>query len=317
MPISTGTRSKLRAVQVFHVRGTVADDTGKPVEGAAVKLAPGADSMPAMLALGQPEAQTVTQKNGTFDLPAVRPGEWMVAADWKRGDQALVGLVNGKVSRGDWEDVRIKLQTTFSVKGVVETPDGSPRGLVILAPVEGGTTLMDSTGPAGADGHFEIRNVYPGRYRITALGLGNRFYLDSVQFGGREVLGQAVDVSDGALPIRVVYKANGGRVQGSVEHCVAATVFPADPGLRTNEFVRTVRCDTGGRFEVAGLRPGDYYVVAMGAPNSESLEQGLDEMLFDPASAGLNELVGSAASVRVDSGQSTTASLKLAAWPEH
>ncbi len=312
-----GYEIRLRAVPLFHIRGTVADEAGKPVEGATVKLVEADTAAPALLSLGRPDGQTTTQGGGRFELSAVHPGQWLLEAEWKRGGQSLSGFISGRVSRGDWEEIYIRLEVPFSVEGTVEAPGaGSARAAVELSAADPSEPLPGAAGMARQDGRFEFRNLLPGRYRITTIGPENRFYLDSIRFGGQEVLGQAIDIMDGSLPIRVVYKANGGRVLGSVEHCAAVLLFPKDASLQTAGFVRTARCDPGGRFEIGGLRPGDYEVAALAAPEFESLEQALDEMLFDPQIVSDSRIAASAESVRVEAGQSTTVTLKLAAWPE-
>ncbi len=309
-----GYEIRLRATPVFHIRGTVLDEAGKPVEGATVKLVETDDAVPVALSLGQPDGQTITQAGGAFELSAVRPGDWLLAAEWRRANQSLEGSAAGRVSRSDWEDVKIRLEPPFSVNGTVESPPGAKaRDVVLLTALDRAAAFLGASATTSGDGRFELRNLLPGRYRITTMG-AEGFYLDSIQFGGQEVLGQAIDIMDGSLPLRVVYKAGGGSVMGSVEHCAMAVLFPADPSLQTNGFVRTRRCDPGGRFEFDGLRPGDYKVAALPSPDLESVEQVLDEFSF--GSVPLGPIAPSAGSVRVEAGQSTTVTLKLAAWPE-
>jgi hypothetical protein len=304
---------RLRAVPVFPVSGTVVDDAGKPVTGATVKLLPVEDGGQLQLTETTPEAQVATQAEGAFEFPAVRPGHWALMAEWKRGNQILSAAVDGRVSRTDWQDVRIHLEVPFTVRGVIEAPDsGGATRLVILESTD--LLLWQRTiGPSGADGRFEIPNVHAGRYKILIVGAARRVYLDSVQFGGREVLGQAVDLADGSLPLRVVYKSNGGMVRGSAEHCAAVIVFPKDPALQDTQFTRVMKCDAGGQFGTGTLRPGDYFAAAVSAPEYESLEQLLDELSFGSVPVG--QLAGSAESVRVEAGQSTTVTLKVTAWP--
>ncbi len=310
-----GYQIRLRATPVYHVRGTVLDDAGKPAFGVQVELVPVDLQAPVMLFLDSPAAQTKSDENGAFDLPKTWPGEWLVVANSERGGKRLIGTAEGRVSTSDWDTAKIRLRAPFAVKGLSEGPDGGhPRGSVMLAP-EGefsppGTAVVN----VQPDGQFEFSNVYPGRYRISPNGGGSRIYLSSIQFGGREVLGQVVDIQDGTLPIRVAYQANGGSVRGAVEHCKVVMVFPTDAALRSSAFTRSARWDDAGRFQADNLRPGDYYAVAMGLPPSMALEQVLDQVLFDPSRMG--EFAGGAEIVRVEGGQSTTVELKLSAWPE-
>jgi hypothetical protein len=282
---------KLRAVPVFHIRGTVVDDAGKRVEGAVVKLARA--DMPLPVALNSADGQATTGPNGAFDLPQVRPGEWMLTAELK----PLRATVRGIVSRTDWDDVRLKLQAPFTVRGTVEGLTGAGVNIV-LAPTDRGS-LMRITAPGRrADGTFEIPDVYPGQYRILATA-SQALYVDSVERGGRDIMTQPFDLMDGSLPVHVVYKANGGRVLGSVEGCTDVVIVPKDRALSYAGLVRTAGCDDKGHFEIAALRPGDYYVAAYDR-RPVVLD---DEFLAGIASVG--------AAVTVEAGQSTLAAVKL------
>jgi hypothetical protein len=297
---------KLRAVPVFHVRGTVFDDAGAPVAGAAVKLLQAA--LPVMLALAAPDAQATTRPDGTFDLPGVRSGDWALAAAWKRGAQPLSATLRGRVSDKDWENVRIKLEAPFTITGVMEFPEAPQPGrflpIVSLRPAEGSESPDNVLAPSGPDGRFAISGVHPGRYQVVANSPDAGVYLDSIRMGGREILGQTVDLMDGSLPLRVIYKNNGGSLRGNAEHCSDVLVMPKDPVLQQSEFLVGAPCDRAGHFEIPGLRPGDYYAVAF--------TRGPDWM---DSSLAIH-IAASGTLVTVQAGQSTLATLKVTPLPE-
>jgi hypothetical protein len=307
---SDGLEIRLLALPVFRVKGIVLDDSGKAVEGASVKLVFRDEFIPLMIALDQPEAKTVTGNDGGFELSAVRPGEWMLVGEWKRANQSLSGFASGRVSRGDWEGARIELEVPFNVKGSVDMPGtgdgagGRRGGAVMLAPDNETAVRQVSLAPVGPDGRFEIPDIHAGRYRILPAGTDNGgTYLDSVQFGGREVLGQSVDILDSSQQIQVIYKANGGRVQGMAEHCGVVMVTPKETALQQSS-VRVSDCDDRGRFEIGGLRPGDYYAAAY------------DKRPALTDAAFIAGVVAAGNQVRVEGGQSTLVTLKVTALPE-
>ena len=181
-----GYEIKLCAVPMFHVRGTVVDETGEPVEGASVKLLRAGESLPVLRSMENPDASTTSGKDGAFELSGVRPGEWLLEARWKRGDQQIWGVATGRVSDVDWKDAKLRLAPPFSVKGTVEAqPSGIARGGVELVPADE-STLHGGSGSVSSDGQFEIPNMYAGRYRIVLRDMENRFYLDSLQLGGQK-----------------------------------------------------------------------------------------------------------------------------------
>ena len=87
------------------------------------------------------------------------------------------------------------------------------------------------------------------------------YYLDSIMLGDRDVLGKEVLVTEGMPPFRIVYKPNSAGIRGKVEDCGGASVLllPQQEDLWNFRFLHQVACDRGGRFEVAGLRPGPWY----------------------------------------------------------
>jgi len=302
---------KLRAVPVFHVRGVVVDDDGNPVSGASVKLLP-PDSLDARshAAFDEPEGKTTAREDGTFEFSAIRPGEWFLMANGKRGAKSLSGVVTGTVTAGDWENIKLRVTTPFTVKGTVERPDaGSRHTWVALIPAWQ-TRLM---GIHDEHGVVEIDDVVPGKYQILLEEPLPGLYVDSVQFGGRDVLGQTVDVMDASLRLRVVYKAGGGRVQGSVEHCSHGTVvlMPKEPALQNSELIRWGRCDAAGHFDIGSLRPGTYYAAAFDRLDDLSLYYGA---VVDPALIAV--ILERGTSVLADGGQTSTIGPPLIEWPE-
>jgi hypothetical protein len=74
-----------------------------------------------------------------------------------------------------------------------------------------------------------------------------------------------VFIDSGAQPLTVTYKYGGGTVHGMVEECGdgRAVLVPREPGFQLPQFIRQVKCDANGEFEIDSVRPGDYYAVAI------------------------------------------------------
>jgi hypothetical protein len=146
-----------------------------------------------------------------------------------------------------------------------------------------------------------VERVYPGRYRFyqsTPKG----YYADSILLGARDVMGQEVDLAEGAPPIRIVYKEGGGIVRGTVVDGSWAMVVLI-PELISPDYWRAVKSDEQGRFEFANLRAGNYYAIAVRRAGA----------LQDPAFPALVEQQGHL--VQVGAGGVVMAELRLTAWP--
>ena len=289
----------LRAVPARHVSGRVLSPSGEPLAGIAVKAVP-----PEEFQMQHFELEAHTAKDGVFEF-TLAEGNWRLSAEADVGGAKFYIQRAETVGGRDLERADLRLAPPITLAGkVVRTPPGTPAETkstgVMLAPREGGYHL--SNGMVGADGSFRIENVAPGIYRIQPISPGPPYYLASIEMGGRDVLGQWIEIASGALPIVITYRADGGTVRGTVEECGGATVtlLPREPDLQYAEFVKQARCGANGRYEITGLRPGEYYAWAFDRPVGP----------LDYASvAGL--WAGQAARVTVRAGEATEASMKV------
>jgi hypothetical protein len=151
-----------------------------------------------------------------------------------------------------------------------------------------------------------LEHVQPGRYRIVpTLGSTPGFYSAAIMLGGRNVLGQEVELTAATPAIQVVYKPNPGSVRGTVDQGEGATVLLWPEGSDIPEFVPAVVAGSRGEFEFRGLAPGEYLLVA-----------------FDhiPASGGTETFVRGAVAggtrVQVQEGGSESVQIPLIHWPD-
>ena len=154
-----------------------------------------------------------------------------------------------------------------------------------------------------------LENVVPGRYRIRTLDSPPNAYLESILVGEQDVLTNDVELSDISPPVRLLYRRDPGTVRGTVENGPGATVvlIPQEKLLLGDNFTRIATCDSTGRFEVTGLRPGDYYAFAFRR-----------ELFWNEFSnpAFFTSLIPSAVPVQVRRGEASSANLRVTTWPE-
>jgi len=87
------------------------------------------------------------------------------------------------------------------------------------------------------------------------------------EFWNMDIKLAAVSLAPDSPPLTLTYKIGGGTVRGAIDRCNGAHVFliPADPALRRDQFIRLAACRANGQFEFSGVRPGEYYGVAVTA----------------------------------------------------
>ena len=301
----SGFEIRLRATPVHRVRGVVLDDQGAQAPGALLKLAP------SDFFFGGSEMESTAGANGRFEFPMVAPGEWHLSAESKPRDATLKASTAITVGGRDLEDLTVRLSPPFTVSGFVdrdEPRDAQGKRRVTAVILEDANHALDAHAFHDQDGNFEIKDVYPGRYRITPMGVVPGYYLDSVWLGERNVMGQEVDLSASSPPIRVVYRPKAARIRGTVEDGAGSVVYllPQDETLLDPQFIRSTACDSFGRFEVGSLRPGDYYAFAFDRVEFDALT--------DPAF--VRTLAPRAVRIHVDEGEIGAANLKVTPWPE-
>ncbi|HKD07581.1 MAG TPA: carboxypeptidase-like regulatory domain-containing protein [Bryobacteraceae bacterium] len=257
---------RLVAVPVHRIRGVVLDINGDPAPKAVVTLSN---------TIRSPALVRRTGDDGAFEFEAAAEGPWRISAKLEHGSTQLWTARWVQVETHDSEDVELRPAAPFAIRGrvVMEAPEGAPtqkRPGITLAYNDGVAALATNppdpfpTASPNANGEFEIRNVYSGAYQILPGPPPSQYYLDSIQIGGRDALGAAVDLMPGAQPLIVTYKFGGGTVRGAVENCSTGTVrlLPRDRARRRPGFVLFTPCDSNDRYEISAVRPGDYYALA-------------------------------------------------------
>jgi hypothetical protein len=138
----------------------------------------------------------------------------------------------------------------------------------------------------GADGSFELGNVEPGAYFLTAMRVLRRtdaFGRVPVNVAGGDVSGVLVPLG-GTLELSGTVRVEGREKSTLGPAQVLLTPLEADPILGTSQG----RLDAGGRFRIDGVLPGkylvvfedrllrDYYVKSVRLGDREVVDKGLD-----------------------------------------
>jgi protocatechuate 3,4-dioxygenase beta subunit len=177
--------------------------------------------------------------------------------------------------------------TTSSIAGsVVKEPGSQPLKKVLVQIVaenqKDGSNYSAST---DADGHFRVENVAPGRYRVFIekagfVGVNERgLKLDTTVFTARA--GQSLDdLLFRMLPTAIL----NGRVtdeDGDPMAGVRILVLKKVPGKAKREPAGTEATNDLGEYRLAGLFPGEYWVVAMPPADFRDYEPQHEKSLLD------------------------------------
>jgi len=175
---------------------------------------------------------------------------------------------------------------------------------IVLVGAETGATNAKASSP-DAKGAFLARNVMGPSHRVSVSGLGDKYYVKEVRQDGRAAPDGVVRLYQGSQ-LEIVIDDQPAAITGSVTEgdkpFIQPLVFAAKwPSLEV--IGRPVTGDNDGKFQITGLEPGEYRVLAV---QSASLPDG--QQISAPM---LAKLWSSAEKVTVDRGGSQSVSLKL------
>lgn len=319
----------VQPVPAVAVSGVITRPDGVPHAGALAVLS-GRAQRPTTSVLAMRPVTTTADATGAFHFPAVPVGRYVVRAraESSRGSAVpdLWGEVELDVGPEPLSDVALRLQQGVALAGVVRFEgDASrlPKDLSLLR-----VALIDPRAPQdpafappptaalSAVGGFDLGVVPPGDYFVRVTWpplLPDGWLVRSIVVNRQEMRDRQLQIRTGQLvpPIQIVVTDRGAELSGRLldpagrpapEYFVFA--FPADRALWHEHALQLrppARPSTDGRYRLAPLPAGDYYLV----PLTE-----VDRMDFvDPAF--LERLIGSALPITLGEGERVVQDLVL------
>jgi protocatechuate 3,4-dioxygenase beta subunit len=268
----------LIATRLVRVTGAVIDSQGAPVANGLVMLAP-ANARLGAGALMQMTTARIAQ-TGQFRLTNVAPGRYVaqVRTNRGRGDFTTGEFGRQEISVGgeDLDGVVIVTGPGARISGAVVL-DGQSQLRTQQVQVAARLAEADQALPAGNgttrlndDWTFEISGlVDPRLFRVT---LPQGWTLKAVTLNGQDITDTPIELPQGqavgGLQIVVTDKSTSvsGRVtdaRGNPVTDTSVVIFPADETRWTyqSRYVRALRPDTDGQYQVSGLPPFDRYLA--------------------------------------------------------
>jgi hypothetical protein len=266
------------------VSGTVTDSRGRPLASGNVGLSQ--ETVGRAGGMFQTGGGATVSADGTFVIPNVAPGEYKIGAylpaNREPGSQAEVVRQILIVDGQDMEGLHLVTTAGWSITGRVRTEAGEappvPRsrfGVTVdlvspdLQPRMDGTFINNQIRD---DWTFEVRNIFaPARVRVT---VPDGWAAQSILYGDRDLSDEPLDMKSGeALSgVEVVLTNRITRIsaqlvddKGAPVQDGTVVVFPSRPEkwFERSRWVRAVRPNQQGIFEVTSLPPGEYLAVGL------------------------------------------------------
>jgi hypothetical protein len=312
--------------KTYRVRGRVIDSrTGQaPARAslAASSKAPGTDELNDIFQgdLDGLGGRYHTSAGGAFEIPALLPGTYTIAASVQDppvpGASGRPGVAKGSavvaIADSDVDGIVIRLLPAANIPGRLRWEGKQSLGFLPLrlTPLDGkGPDLQFGVNNANsADGTFRIKNLVPGEYRIGVSPGFPGGYIKEARFEGVDVLNAPLRFSGSVSgTLDLVVTSGGGQVNGVVTDArsqpapVTRVVLAPERARDRAELYKSTNTDSNGRFTISGIPPGDYKVFSW-----ENIEQ---NAWFDPDVLSQSEASGSAVHVTESSSQAVEVKL--------
>jgi hypothetical protein len=283
------------------VSGTATDSLGAPLVGRNIMLMQEFSGLTgSVMMLG---GSGTTAADGTFTIRNVPPGSYKVVAQATRDTQTLRGTVLEIATQlvtldgADVTNLSLSTSMGWSIAGTVITDTGAvpsappsrfgvaarlvdpdlgagPGGAPPPPPppgAPGGGAIPDS-GRVREDWSFSVVAVF-GAARVRAL-VPDGWTVKAILHDGRDILDAPIEMKSGETltGVQVVVSNQVTTVSGQLADdkgapLVDGTVIVfADEAARWSDdsrWVRAVRPDQQGRYQIQGLPPGDYLAIAV------------------------------------------------------
>lgn len=285
--------------------------------------------VPTSANLGLPQRESKVSESGTFAIDDVPPGNYRLIAMGGNATAREGGMLELAAAGGNIEGISILLTELVTVSGRITTGAEAnaavPSGLVVnlistaadpfaarLSRGSLGAAIVEPSAGVHQDGSFRVSGVLPGSYRVQIEGLRSGWQLKALSRSGQIFEGNTLRLVDqeGVTDLRVLIDTSKTGIIGEVrtpshlrssDHMVLA--FPRDSGLWGDpDRLALSGPDQHGRFELMGMIPGSYWLVA--APR-----MALDALIDQPGA--LEALVLRATPVEVVDGQVLAVALEI------
>jgi hypothetical protein len=293
------------------ISGTVLDASGQTVTEGRVSIG---DSWRAM-----PGASSPIRADGSFALPGVAPGEYIIHGFKNPQNQQADGtaMKTIAVTGRDVGDVRLAFvkPTTASGRIVADaaTLEALWRGhasISMLSTVTQGPSYAAT--PINRGDAFEMK-VFPGHHSVRLVNMPSGAFLKAVRYNGVDVTDATLEVkpNENVVGIEVEVSGHPAIVTGILEgkrdvlpRNQTVIVFSRDERRwgAISRYVNSGEIAADGGFTVSGLPPGEYYAIAIDTPAYGRTA--------DPEF--LSRLRSSAVSFALEEGQTRVVRLRLA-----
>jgi hypothetical protein len=267
----------MEPVRVRHISGRVTTNDSTHLGPVSITLVPRNPSVEDHT----PPKVTADETTGTFELSGVQRGSYSLLAS----SATMFGRVAVQVDDADLENVPVAMTPGFTLSGKVNIENLDPKALnaksasldavLLSADPQVPGLSGGASGRVESDGSFVIIGVMPGSYQAgvayhTIPGEPPLLlYSKSARLGSADVLGGLLLEIQPQEQLEIVMGVRPGSIEGvainqkrSELANITVVAVPEKIYRRRTGLYKRVSTDPAGRFQIQGLRPGEYKVFA-------------------------------------------------------
>ena len=253
---------------------------------------------------------------GEFEVAGLPPGKLTVVVTTtnKANEQTFRSVEVDSRSQGTIDAAELPAPARISGRVLFPGANAAKGGNVSLASIST-PTLPGVGAPLGEDGTFNFSETPPGTYRIEVNVPSGRYYVQKVVAKEAKTSGREITISGGRdVDLTVTLGQGQGQVSGVVQldgkpAAGIVVLLVPESGREIEEDSRVDESDSDGTFNLGGILPGDYVVVAI--KDGWDLEWSEPDVLRPYLSAGQKISIAANQSVKVTvSAQERTAAIE-------
>jgi protocatechuate 3,4-dioxygenase beta subunit len=257
----------MEEVVAYRIRGKVTDLLSKTREGQDVQVAvlrrdSGAE-------WSEAGSTSVEKADGTFEIPAIAPGEYSLLAFSFDEGKAHSTQEDLTVGNADLDGVTVTIGPGVNIPGRVAwegKPSLEKAGLTVEISSPEPAFIWGGTAKVDVSNEFMLRDVPAGEYRLTVAGASENCYVKEVRFRGVLLPDLSFLVEKGSPgPVEITMSSLGARIEGTVtneERLPVAGVWvvavPDEPKRAQHYLFKSITTDQYGHFDLRGVPPGQY-----------------------------------------------------------
>jgi hypothetical protein len=256
----------MRKVAVHQIRGHVYNQvTHKPGQGVNLFLLPKTNSRE----WDPPNGVEVRKSDGSFVIPEVLPGSYMLISLWFDNESQYVNQQMIDVGNADLDGIAVVVAPGIDIAGSIIW-DGHPSyekdELTVLPQPVGIPFEFRGQVRVASNNLFTLKEVGEGTYRATVMGMSKDSYIKDVRYGEATAIKDGFTVTRGEpSTLEIIISSRGARVQGTVQNAdglplpgVSVVLVPELSRRENYQLHKTQSTDQYGNFDLRGIAPGDY-----------------------------------------------------------